>query len=119
MNQCSVSVVYKWHERFRNGRISTEDDLRDGRPCVVKMTIRDKVKDIIRTDRRTTVRSIAEKLSVSCSTVHEILTKELGMSKVSARWVPRLLTEEEKEHRVQCSSLFLQCYAAEGETFLD
>ena len=45
-NPCSVSVVYKWHERFRNGRKSTEDDLRDGRPCVVKMTIKDKMMDI-------------------------------------------------------------------------
>ena len=26
MNPCSVSVVYKWHERFRNGRKSTEDE---------------------------------------------------------------------------------------------
>ena len=25
MNPCSVSVIYKWHERFRNGRKSTED----------------------------------------------------------------------------------------------
>ena len=25
MNPCSVSVVYKCHERFRNGRKSTED----------------------------------------------------------------------------------------------
>ena len=25
MNPCSVSVVYKWHERFRNWRKSTED----------------------------------------------------------------------------------------------
>ena len=25
MNPCSVSVVYKWHERFGNGRKSTED----------------------------------------------------------------------------------------------
>ena len=46
-NQCRVSVVYKWHERFKNGRKSTKEDLRDGRPCVVKMTIKDKVKDIL------------------------------------------------------------------------
>ena len=39
MNPCSVSVVYKWHERFRNGRKSTEDNLRDGQPCVVRMPI--------------------------------------------------------------------------------
>ena len=38
MNPCSVSVIYNWHERFRNGRKSTEDDFRDGQPCVVKMT---------------------------------------------------------------------------------
>ena len=46
-NPYSVSVVYKWHVRFRNGRKSLEDNLRDGRPCVVKMTIKDKVKDIL------------------------------------------------------------------------
>ena len=40
MNPCSVYAVYKWHERFRNGRKSTEDDSRDGPPCVVKMTMK-------------------------------------------------------------------------------
>ena len=46
-NSCSVSVVYKWHEIFINGKKSTEDDLRDGRHCVLKMTIKDKVNDIL------------------------------------------------------------------------
>ena len=41
MNPCSVSDVYKWHERFKNGRKSTEDYSRDGPPCVVKMTMKD------------------------------------------------------------------------------
>ena len=31
---------------------SIEDNSRDGRSCVVKMTIKDKVKDIIYTDRK-------------------------------------------------------------------
>ena len=31
----------------RNGRKSAEDNMRDGRPCVVKMSIKDKVKDIL------------------------------------------------------------------------
>ena len=39
MNPFSVFFVYKWHDRFRNGKKSTEDDSRDGRPCIVKMTI--------------------------------------------------------------------------------
>ena len=46
-NPCSESVVSKWHERFRNGRKSTANDLRDGRLCVVKMTIKDKLKDML------------------------------------------------------------------------
>ena len=36
MNPCSLSVMYK-----RNGRKSTENDSRDGRPYVVKMTTKD------------------------------------------------------------------------------
>ena len=47
MNPCSMSVIFKWHKRFRNGRKSTEDDSRDDRHYVVKMTIKDKVDDII------------------------------------------------------------------------
>ena len=41
MNPCSVSAIYKWHQRFRDGRKSTADDSRDGPPCVVKMTMKD------------------------------------------------------------------------------
>ena len=46
-NPCSESVAYKWHERFRNGRKSTENNLRYGRSCVVKITIKDKLKDML------------------------------------------------------------------------
>ena len=38
------------------------------------------VKDMINDDRRTTVREFADKLDISVSTVHGILTEELGMS---------------------------------------
>lgn len=116
LNSYSVPFVYKWHKRFRGGRQSTADDPREGRPCIVKMAVKDQEKDLIRSDRRLTVRTIAQDLAVSGATIHDVLTKELGMSKVSARWVP---TMEEKERRVQCSSMFLQRYAAEGDAFLD
>ena len=42
------------------------------------------VKDMINRDRRTTVGEIADKLNISVSAVHGILTEELGMSKVNA-----------------------------------
>ena len=91
------ATVYKWHARFRSGRHSVEDDPRCGRPAVVMCSVKEPVKDIINRDKRTTVREIADKLDISVSTVHGILREELGMSKVSARWVPRLLQDSERK----------------------
>ena len=52
MNPCSVSVIYYRHERFRKGRKSSEDDSRDRQPCIMKMTSKDKAKNIIYTDHK-------------------------------------------------------------------
>ena len=80
-DKCCPAFVYKWHSRFRSGRESREDDFRSGQRAVVTCSIKDLVKDMINMDRRTTVRVIADKLGVSCSEVHGILTEELGMRK--------------------------------------
>lgn len=118
-DKCSRALVFKWHERFRSGRESIEDDHRCGRPAVVKRSAVGKVRDLVMADRRVTVSMIAKEVGVACSTVHEILTVELGMSKVSARWVPRLLTDSEKDQRARCSRAFLTRYETDGAAFLD
>ena len=41
------------------------------------------------------------------------------MRKVSARWVPRLLTDEQKARRVECSMEFVNRYEKEGDQFLN
>jgi histone-lysine N-methyltransferase SETMAR len=51
--------------------------------------------------------------------VHRILTEDLNMSKVAARWVPRILTEVDRQKRVQCSREFLKRYEAHDEVFFD
>lgn len=51
---------------------------------------------MVNLDSRT--RKIAEELGISFSTVHGILSKELGISNVSARWLQRLPTDKEKVH---------------------
>ena len=45
---------------------------------------------------RLTVTQIANAVRVSRERVENILPNELGMSKVSARWMPRLLTSDQK-----------------------
>jgi len=47
-----------------------------------------KVRDLVRSDRRLTVRMISSVLNVNRQTVHEILTFELGIQKICAKLVP-------------------------------
>ena len=62
---------------------------------------------------------IAETTSINCNTVHRIVSEDLGMRKVSARWVPRMLTEEWKKVRVDVCTDLLSRLQAEPQTFLD
>lgn len=120
MPKCGKTFVYKWHERFRNGRLSVDDDDRAGRPVVAVVSSNiDKVKSLLDADRRVTVRDIADQIGLSTGRTYSIIVNDLGMSKVSARWVPRLLKDEEKQRRMDCSVEFLRRYDAEGDMFLN
>ena len=53
----------------------------------------------MKSDRRLTVRMISSMLNLNRQTVDEILTLELGMQKICAKLVPKILTNEQKETR--------------------
>ncbi|XP_060846008.1 protein GVQW3-like [Rhopalosiphum padi] len=98
----SRCVTFDWFKRFKEGRISIEDDHRPGRPSTSKTNdIISLVRDKIRSDRRLTVREVANEVGISIGTCHSILSDELGMKRVSAKLVPKLLTEEQMEHRIE------------------
>ena len=54
-------------------------------------------------DRRRDLRIIASEVGINFGTVQIILTDILGMSKVSARWVPRMLTDDQIRFRLDIS----------------
>ena len=51
-------------------------------------------------DRRRTIKEIAAIVNVSYGTVQTILTCDLNVHRVAAKFGPRLLTPEQKEHHV-------------------
>ena len=53
----------------------------------------------MRSDRRLTVRMIASELNLNHTTIHRILTQELAMKKLCAKFVPKNLTIEKKDNR--------------------
>ena len=69
-------------------------------------------------DRCTSCPQVAERLGISIERADKILTKELGFSKVSARWVPRLLTPERKSIRCMVSMGNLELFEADEDNFL-
>jgi histone-lysine N-methyltransferase SETMAR len=58
------------------------------------------------------------KLNIGFSAL-EVIVAMLEYRKVCARWVPRMLSEEPKEHRIQVCQELLNQYGVEGDSFLD
>ncbi|KAG5323773.1 SETMR methyltransferase, partial [Pseudoatta argentina] len=107
----AFATVYNWVNEFKRGRTSTCNAPRSERPIeTTTPEIIDKVHDIVLTDRRVKVRELIEATGISHGTVISILHEQLGMKKLSARWVPRLLTVDHKRNRVvvpkQCLEMF-------------
>ena len=115
--KCSRALVFKWHKRLKDGRDGVyHDDKRCGRPATVGESLPAKVKELIKADRRLTVSILEERFGVSFSTIHKILTENLNMSRCSARWVPRLLKDDEKitELRDDVSKINILTFASPG-----
>jgi histone-lysine N-methyltransferase SETMAR len=59
-------------------------------------------------DRWMKVRGIAETIGISKERVGYILHKNLDMKKLCAKWVPRLLTADQKRTRMKISEQCLE-----------
>jgi histone-lysine N-methyltransferase SETMAR len=94
------TVVYDWIQRFREGQSDTNDAPRSGRPrtSLTDENIR-RVQMLIEEERRITVREISYATGINICSVHHILKENLNMSKLCARWIPRLLTQTQKNDR--------------------
>ena len=107
----SERTVRKWFAKFRTGHTSLDDGERSGRPNVaVNDENIKKIHKIIFNDRKVKSIEIAETLKISKERVHHIVHEYLGMRKLCAKWVPRELTIDQNQQRVddstQCLELF-------------
>ena len=74
------TAVYKWVKYFSEGRESATDEERSGRPATSRTEENiAKVRQIMRENRRLTVRRIAEQVNIDRETVRKILTEKLDM----------------------------------------
>ena len=111
------STVAKWSEEFKRRRDSLEDDPRPGRPADVISQMIDRVEGLVLNNRRIKVAELASECGSSNGSVYTIIHEHLGMSKVSARWVPRNLNMQDRQQRVESSQELLEVYNANPEDF--
>jgi transposase len=66
-----------------------------------------KIRELVRYDRQSSCRMIADKLDISKETITKILAQDLGMRKSAAKLMPRNLTEEQRKKIVGCKYLII------------
>ena len=90
-NAMKKTAVYKWVKWFSEGRESVTDEERSERSATSRTEENiAKVCQIVRENRRLTVRSIAEQVNMDRETVRKTLTEDLDMRKVCVqKWSQR------------------------------
>lgn len=94
--------VFHWFALFKDGRESLEDEPRTGRPKEGRSpdNIRE-VADVIKKDRRLSKQMISDMTGIPQTTVYRILTEDLHLRKLCARFVPHKLTDDQQVARVE------------------
>ena len=105
--------IYQLIKTVKEGGDTTD---RRGKRGVSKRTqaVIDAVEADVVDDRRVTVEYLAVKHDLARSTIEVILKDDLKLVKKSARWVPKLLSQEQKEERHRCSVIFNNKFARKG-----
>ena len=95
MNRASV---FEWHKRFKEGRKSVGDDERCGRSKKIRTPeLIGQIKNFMDKDLRVSIETISAQFDVIVGTVHTIIHEELKMWKIYAKFVRRVLREDQKE----------------------
>lgn len=116
----SYRTILRWIHRFEEGKEGLQDEPRSGRPSTATnaRTIV-QIEKLLMEDRRVTVAEVAEACGISFGSAHTVLTQHLGMSKVCARWVPKLLTPDMQRTRVRNCQQLLALAEQNQDEFLD
>jgi len=87
--------VFQWHTQFKTSCTSVDNNKHTGRStsCTTPETVA-RIQEFIHQDRRRTIHNIAEEVEVGYGTCQQVMTEELGMHGVAAKFVPRILTAD-------------------------
>ena len=68
----------------------------------------EEVQRLVMQDHQISVRMISEAAGISIGTVDAILTEDLKLHKVCAKFMPKILYDDQRQFRVQCCTDILE-----------
>ncbi|UYV68717.1 TTK [Cordylochernes scorpioides] len=112
----SRKLLEKSAVRFKAGRISIEDDPRQGRPKFQRTDENvQKITDLIKENPRTTLLELEHDTGISKTTIGRIVTKDLKLKKTPSKFIPRFLTNEQKLCRLATCENMLEMTKTDPE----
>jgi transposase len=98
----SLSHVYHLHSEFVAGRESFDDAARPGRPCAISSNENvEEVRHLLEDDNCLSIRDVQALTGIAHSTVSRIIHDNLCLKSIALHWVPHILSDKNKEDRVQ------------------
>jgi len=97
-----LRTVERWSKLFREGREEIEDKPRSGRP-ITETTFEniERIRLLIDDDPYLTIEELEYETGLSHGTIHRIIADQLNMRKITARYVPKDLTDFQRAERVR------------------
>jgi hypothetical protein len=112
-NILALSTVYKWHQRFINGRTKFYDNPRSRRPS--HNDLAQALSALLQQCPFTSCKRLCVHFRIGKATCLCILHDVLYREKFTLRWVPHSLDNNQKAERVTFSHRLLEALKKDGE----
>ena len=111
----TITRINEWYSRFKDGSTSVDSKPRHSRSSTSRNdNVINQVRTLVMPDRRITVRELADEVGVSIGSTHTILSADLVLRGVSVKFVPKLLTMEQKQLRLEIAQDMLDCVESDS-----
>jgi hypothetical protein len=97
----SWKAVFERHSHFKASRVSVENYKRSGQSSTSKTTQNvEKIRELIHEDHRQTIHEHRVTAGIGYGVFQEILTENLNMHCVATKFVPKFLTNDQKQQHI-------------------
>jgi AraC-like DNA-binding protein len=111
-----ATQIKEWFNCFKDGRTLADSDQLSRRPSTSRnANVVENVRSLILEHRHLIIREIAEEVGISTGSAHSILTEDLHMCRVVMKFVPKLLSQEHQQLRLEVAWDMLECVNGDPE----